>query len=83
MVPYKASPGCPHMPKIHIWLAYMRVIYGPIYDFFARVMEERRIFSSDGMKNASILFWRSLGDSLDSKLSPSVREKRIDDFFIS
>jgi len=45
-------------------------------------MEERRIFSSDGMENASILFWRPLSDSLDSKLSPSVREKRIYEFFI-
>ena len=45
-------------------------------------MEERRIFSSDGMKNASILFWRPLSDSLDSKLSPSVREKSMYEFFI-
>jgi len=44
-------------------------------------MEERLIFSSDGMKNASILFWRPLSDSLHSKLSPNVREKRIYDFF--
>jgi len=36
MVPYKTSPymGCPYMPKIHTWLAYMHVMYGPIYDFF-------------------------------------------------
>jgi len=46
-------------------------------------MEERRIFSSDGMKNASILFWRPLSDILDSKLSSSAREKRIYDFFIT
>ena len=46
-------------------------------------MEERRIFSSDGMKNASILFWRPLSDSLYSnKLSFSVREKSIDEYFI-
>jgi len=46
-------------------------------------MEERRIFSSDGMKKASILFWHPLSDILDAKESPSVREKRIYDFLIS
>jgi len=46
-------------------------------------MAERRIFSSYGMKNATRLFWHPLSDSLDSKLlSPKVREKSTDDFFI-
>jgi len=38
MVPYKTFPymGCPYMPKIHTWLAYVHVMYGPIYDFFTR-----------------------------------------------
>ena len=38
MVPYKTFPymGCPYMPKIHIWLAYMHVMHGPTNDFFTR-----------------------------------------------
>jgi len=45
-VPYKTSPymGCPYMPKIHIWLAYMHVMYGPTYDFFTRALVNTSIF---------------------------------------
>jgi len=42
MVAYKTFPymGYPYMPKIHTWLAYMHVMYSPIYDFFLQGMLE-------------------------------------------
>jgi len=45
-------------------------------------MENTRIFSYLEIKNASLLFPRTLGDNLEPKLSLSARLKSIDAFFI-
>jgi len=57
MVPYKTFPymGCPYMPKIHIWLAYVHVMYGPIYDFFLQglVLSTKRLV--EATKNSFVV----------------------------
>jgi len=53
MVPYKTSPymGYPYMPKIHIWLAYMHVMYGPIYDFLQGFVKFVKNSTNSGKKS--------------------------------
>ena len=45
-------------------------------------MEDRQIFSCYEIKNSYILFSRTLGNTLESKLSLNGRQKTIDAFFI-
>ena len=47
-----------------------------------RLMEDRQIFSCYGIKISYLLFSRTLGDNLESKLSLSGHQKSIDAFFI-
>jgi len=59
MVPYETSPymGCPYMPKVHIWLAYMHVMYGPLYDFLPGKEKSQSILYVLNILYQSVLFW--------------------------